>query len=314
MSASEAGPPPHESSATRVKSQKILSNIRRAPFASYRCGNGKIVAMRAYVVPLLAGCLTLVACTRAVTTVTPPTTLATAGPTAAGRQTTTAPAPTGSSPAPGPTPTQASLFAPVSDADWQIGPPDAAATIIEYSDFQCPYCANLQLVLSRLRQEFPGDVRIVFRHYPLPQDDKARLAAAAAEAAGAQGKFLEMHDRLFENQATWTNLTQKDFRTQLDHYATDVALDLARFDSDLDNPATAARVEAAYAKALGIPLPGAPFVLFNARAAREAQGPPVSRLAARHHRPIQDLRGDAENGTGRYRHSIVCRQGALDGQ
>ena len=204
------------------------------------------------------------ACARAVAPVITPTALpTTAPPTALPIQATDVPLATVPSPTPGATPTEPSLFAPVTAADWQIGPPDAVATITEYSDFQCPYCANLQLVLAQLRQEFPSDVRIVFRHYPLPQDDKARLAAAAAEAAGAQGKFWQMHDRLFADQATWTTMTQTDFRAQLDQYATDLALDRSQFDSDLDSPATAAKVEAAYAQALNIPLPGAPFVLFN---------------------------------------------------
>ncbi|MCC7358191.1 MAG: peptidylprolyl isomerase [Anaerolineales bacterium] len=158
---------------------------------------------------------------------------------------------------------QPSLFAPVSDADWQVGPADAAVTVIEYSDFECEYCAAVAGLLRQLRAEFPADLRLVFRHYPLPQHPKARLAAAAAEAAGAQGAFWEMHDQLFERQTEWSTLTVEGFRAALVSYAAELELDAGQFEADLDDPATAARVQAAYETARDIPLPGAPFLLWN---------------------------------------------------
>jgi cyclophilin family peptidyl-prolyl cis-trans isomerase/protein-disulfide isomerase len=171
--------------------------------------------------------------------------------------------PAGPSPTPPPTATQPSLFAPVSEADWQLGPQDAVATLIVYDDFQCAFCANLEPILARLRSEFPADLRLVYRHYPLPQDDKARLAASAAEAAGQQGKFWEMHDLLFASQAKWSGLSVAAFGPRLDDYATQLGLDLKRFDADRASAATAARIEKAYQAAVNVPVPGAPFVLFN---------------------------------------------------
>jgi cyclophilin family peptidyl-prolyl cis-trans isomerase/protein-disulfide isomerase len=156
-----------------------------------------------------------------------------------------------------------SLFAPVSKADWQAGPADAAVTIIEYSDFECEYCASVAALLGDLRAEYPDDLRLVFRHYPLPQHPKAQLAAAAAEAAGAQGAFWPMHDRLFAEQPTWITLTVEDFRPVVLGYAADLGLDAAQFAADLDAPATAATVQTAYETARDTPIPGAPFLLWN---------------------------------------------------
>ncbi len=156
-----------------------------------------------------------------------------------------------------------SLFAPVSAADWQAGPVTAAVTVIEYSDFECEYCAAVADLLRQLREEYPDDLRLVFRHYPLPQHPKAQLAAAAAQAAGAQGAFWAMHDRLFAQQATWITLTVEDFRPVVVRYAADLGLDAAQFAANLDDPLTAAAVQTAYETARDIPLPGAPFLLWN---------------------------------------------------
>lgn len=158
---------------------------------------------------------------------------------------------------------QPSLFARVSADDWRAGPETAAVTVIEYSDFECDYCAAVAALMSRLREEYPDDLRLVFRHYPLPQHTKAKLAAAAAEAAGAQGAFWEMHDRLFAEQTTWISLTVDDFRPVLLGYAADLGLNADEFAADLDDPATAAKVQTAYETARDIPLPGAPFLLWN---------------------------------------------------
>ncbi len=158
---------------------------------------------------------------------------------------------------------QPSLFAPISAADWQAGPATAAVTIIEYSDFECEYCAAVAALLGQLRAEYPADLRLVFRHYPLPQHPKAKLAAAAAEAAGAQGAFWPMHDRLFADQAAWITLTVDDFRPVLLDYAADLGLDADQFAADLAAPAIAATVQIAYETARDIPLLGAPFLLWN---------------------------------------------------
>src|SRR5690606_40079899 len=80
------------------------------------------------------------------------------------------------------------------------GPSDAQVTLVEFADFQCPGCKATTGVLKAISQKYPTQVRIVYRHFPLPQHPLAQPAAAAAEAAGAQGKFWEMHDLIFANQ------------------------------------------------------------------------------------------------------------------
>ena len=136
-------------------------------------------------------------------------------------------------------------------------------TLVEYSDFQCEYCAGLERVLRQLRREYPDDLRLVFRPYPLPQNDKARLAAAAAEAAGAQGKFWEMHDKLFDTQPDWAAQKPAEFHATLVQFAAQLGLDGPKFLATLDSPEVAKRVETAYVTARDTPIPGTPFVLFN---------------------------------------------------
>ncbi len=160
-------------------------------------------------------------------------------------------------------------FAPVTDADWQRGPADARITIVEYSDFQCPSCAQLASVLKELQDRYPNDLRIVYRHFPLsgtadqPLHQNAALAMQAAEAAGSQGQFWEMHDQLFSRQAEWTAMNQDDFKVWLDGTAQGLGLDLNQFDQDAFSEAAAAKSQAAWQDGLTLKLPGTPYVLIN---------------------------------------------------
>ena len=106
------------------------------------------------------------------------------------------------------------LLGAVSDLDWSIGPEDAALTIIEYADFQCPYCADASLSLIEYQREHSDDVRLVYRHFPLSFHEKAVPAALAANAAGYQGMFFEAEEFLFENQAEWSVLESNDAFTE----------------------------------------------------------------------------------------------------
>lgn len=120
--------------------------------------------------------------------------------------------------------------------DHIIGPADAAVTLVEYGDFECPHCRQASLILDTLLESTPRDVRLVFRHSPLSQiHPHAQQAAEAAEAAGAQGRFWEMHELLFENQDA---LDEAD----LSEYAAQVGLDLPRFVRDLASGAFKDRV------------------------------------------------------------------------
>ncbi|MEA2333494.1 MAG: Na+:H+ antiporter, NhaA family [Thermoleophilaceae bacterium] len=132
----------------------------------------------------------------------------------------------------------ATLTPPVDPArDHVRGAPDAPLTLVEYGDFQCPYCGDAYPVVGELREHFGERLQFVFRHMPLSDlHPRAQAAAEAAEAAGAQGLFWEMHDRLFENQRA---LGDADLR---DH-AEAIGLDAGRFDRELREGIHAARVQ-----------------------------------------------------------------------
>lgn len=166
----------------------------------------------------------------------------------------------------GPEPDPRSFFPPVGPDDLVIGPPTAKITIIEYSDFQCPYCARLAPILNRIKEAYPEDVRVVYRHFPLSFHDKAFIAAEAAEAANAQGQFAAWHDVLYYNFADWVEIPVADIRPKFTAYAEQIGLDVERFNADLDNGTYREKVAAALEFATtvgGQGLPGTPFVLFN---------------------------------------------------
>ena len=123
--------------------------------------------------------------------------------------------------------------APVTETDLAYGPQDAKYTFITYSNFTCSYCALLEPILEELQAMYPEDVRVVFRY--VTNSDVSILAAKAAEAANIQGKFSEMKDVLFDNQATWYYFSDDEFRTWLDEQATSFDMDVEQFNADLDS-------------------------------------------------------------------------------
>jgi Na+/H+ antiporter NhaA len=123
------------------------------------------------------------------------------------------------------------------ERDHVRGPVDAPLTLVEYGDFECPFCSKATGSIRQVREHFGDELRYVFRHLPLEEHHPAaRYAAQAAEAAAAQGKFWDMHDTLFRNHEA---LAPDDIRT----YAEELALDLDRFDEDLRISRYAARVD-----------------------------------------------------------------------
>jgi protein-disulfide isomerase len=137
-----------------------------------------------------------------------------------------------------------------------LGPKDAPITLIEFSDFQCPYCAVAAPEISALLKAFPTQIRLVFKQYPLESHPHAPQAAAASIAAGKQGKFWEMHDALFAHR---TDLTRNGLLAN----ARALGLDMAKFQADLDAPATKAQVEADVNTGDKLGIPGTPTVFVN---------------------------------------------------
>lgn len=143
------------------------------------------------------------------------------------------------------------------ERDHVRGPAAAPVTLVEYGDFQCPYCGDAYPVVRDLAERFGDSLRFVFRHMPL--DDlhpRAHAAALAAEAAAVQGSFWEMHDRLFEHQL---ELGDDDL---LGH-AEALGLDAERFRADLADPALAERVAADFRSGAGSGVPSTPRFFVN---------------------------------------------------
>jgi protein-disulfide isomerase len=126
-----------------------------------------------------------------------------------------------------------------------LGPASARLTLVEFGDFQCPYCGAVQPTVKQVLATYPDDVALAFVNFPLSMHAYALHAAEAFMAAGRQGKAWEMHDQMFANQQALTD-------ADLDRYAQVIGLDLAQFDADRSSPEIADEV--AQDKALGISL------------------------------------------------------------
>jgi protein-disulfide isomerase len=141
---------------------------------------------------------------------------------------------------------------------------NAAVTLEEYGDYQCPPCAALFPMVKTLEAQYGDRLRFVFRQYPLTTaHPHALVAAHAAEAAGLQGRFWEMHDRLYENQQAWSK--EVDPRPLFINYARDIGLDVDRFIADMGSPQVDARVTADRLRGRSMGVTGTPTLFLNGR-------------------------------------------------
>jgi protein-disulfide isomerase len=153
--------------------------------------------------------------------------------------------------------TVARLAAPVDSRDYARGPRNAPVTIVEYGDFECAYSGQSYYVLQRLSADLPEIFRLVYRHFPLTQiRPNALPAALAAEAAGEQGAFWEMHDLLFEHQ---DSLEPENLIV----YAQVLGLDVERFIVDLTSDVSAANVREDFVSGLRSGVNGTPTFYIN---------------------------------------------------
>ena len=139
-----------------------------------------------------------------------------------------------------------------------FGPAVAKVTIVEWSDFQCPFCARAAPLVEQIRQAYPKDVRFVFLHYPLPMHPDAPTAARAGVAAQAQGKFWPMHDWMYAHQRELDSAS-------LEKAAGSLGLDVAKFKAAMGSPATEARVKADMQAAQAIGVSATPTFFVNGR-------------------------------------------------
>jgi protein-disulfide isomerase len=145
----------------------------------------------------------------------------------------------------------------VSNRDHSSGSPNASATLVEYGDYQCPYCGAAHPVVKRLQKSLGGKLRFVFRNFPLTQAHPyAMVAAEAAEAAALQGKFWEMHDFIYENQDS----LESDV---LPGWAQGLGLDLLEFGTAIRQGEIAKRIKEDRASGIHSGVNGTPCFFIN---------------------------------------------------
>ena len=137
-----------------------------------------------------------------------------------------------------------------------FGPKDAKVTIVEFSDFQCPYCSKAATAVSEVKKKYGDKVHFVFRQFPLSFHQNAHISAQASLAAHAQGKFWQFHDKMFENQ-------QKLDRASLEGYAKELGLDMAAFKKALDDKTYAPVVDAELKLGEEVAVDGTPTMFLN---------------------------------------------------
>jgi protein-disulfide isomerase len=144
------------------------------------------------------------------------------------------------------------------------GNPEAKLAVVEFSDFQCPFCGRVAPTLQQIESEYGDEVRIVFKHLPLSIHPKAPAAHAAAEAAHRQGKFWEMHDRIFSDQQAMSPEKYLE-------YAREIGLDMDRFQKDLASAEVKQRIDADTSEATRLGVTGTPGFFVNGRFLSGAQ-------------------------------------------
>jgi len=138
------------------------------------------------------------------------------------------------------------------------GPADAPVTLVAFSDFECPFCARVTPTLTQLEEEYGDRLRVVFKHFPLPMHARAMDAHKAAVAAGEQGRFWEMHDRIF---AAPQSLDPASLRA----HAEAIGLDMAAYDAAVASPETEARIRGDLAQGQQAGVRGTPSFVVNGR-------------------------------------------------
>ncbi len=137
-----------------------------------------------------------------------------------------------------------------------FGLADAKITLVEFSDFECPACKNVQPVVKEILQKYNGQIRFVYLQYPLPNHQFAQIAAQAAEAAALQNKFWEMHDLLFAKSPDLS-------REKLFEYAQSLNLDMGKFGKDFDSDVVKQKIAADKSDGDKIPLAATPTFFIN---------------------------------------------------
>ena len=163
------------------------------------------------------------------------------------------------------------------DSMHTLGPADALVTLEEFGDFQCPPCGGLAEPLNQLAHDFPK-LRIIFRQFPLAMHSHANEAALAAEAAGLQGHFWQMHDLLYREQALWSKST--DARGLFYSYAASLKCNVTLFKSDMASDKVSARIKADQSEGAKLGVKNTPTIFLNNKAIPPASLNPIDLRAA----------------------------------
>jgi protein-disulfide isomerase len=144
------------------------------------------------------------------------------------------------------------------------GRSDAPVTLEEYGDFECPPCGRLSEPINKLEQDYHSRLRVIFHHFPIVTHQHAREAAIASEAAGLQGRFWEMHDVLYREQATWSKAT--DAHPLFNAYAGMLGLKIDRFKKDMESDEVKRKVDADQKEGAAVGVTVTPTIFINNRA------------------------------------------------
>jgi len=136
-----------------------------------------------------------------------------------------------------------------------------AVQVVEFGDYQCPACAQVHPDVKKLKDEYKDDITFVYRNFPLPSHQNAMPAAEAAEAAGTQGKFWEMHNILFETQAQWSSLA--DPTSIFEQFAQELELDTDKFKKDITSKANKTRISTDQSDGYAVGVSGTPTFFIN---------------------------------------------------
>jgi protein-disulfide isomerase len=158
------------------------------------------------------------------------------------------------------------------------GAADAPVTLEEFGDFQCPPCGALSEPLNQLEGDYRAKMRLVFRHFPLPNHANAKPAAYAADAAGLQGRFWEMHDLLYREQANWSKAAAP--AELFVGYAKMIGLNVSRFQKDVESEEVKARVAADQKRASELGVTLTPTIFVNGESIRGPSLNPTGLRAA----------------------------------
>lgn len=149
-------------------------------------------------------------------------------------------------------------------ADHVYGLTDSKVVLVEFGDYQCPACGSVNTRIMKLAEDYKDKISFVFRNYPLTLiHPNAKAAAGAAEAAGLQGKYWEMHELLYKNQAAWSNSSSEERATKFLSYAEELKLDIEKFKLDTDSEAITKKINFDTAQGKKLSITGTPTFVLN---------------------------------------------------